>query len=107
MRRLTSSNTTDGTPIQIWRCNGTPAQKFTTHGETLTVLGKCAQAMGTANSVTVQLQACDGGADQKWQHRTDGSLYNPVSGKCLGIPRSDTTSGTDLIIYTCMKYREV
>jgi Ricin-type beta-trefoil lectin domain-like len=31
----------------------------------------------------------------------NGTLVNPVSGKCLDDPRFNTTDGTQLEIYTC------
>jgi hypothetical protein len=32
---------------------------------------------------------------------SNGTLVNPVSGKCLGDPRFNVTDGTQLEIYTC------
>jgi hypothetical protein len=33
--------------------------------------------------------------------RSDGSLYNPQSGRCLDDPAGNTASGTQLQIYDC------
>jgi pimeloyl-ACP methyl ester carboxylesterase len=38
--------------------------------------------------------------NQQWQPR-NGTLVNPISGKCLDDPRFNTTDGTQLEIYTC------
>jgi Ricin-type beta-trefoil lectin domain-like len=43
----------------------------------------------------------DGTGAQQWQIKTNGSLVNPESGKCLDDPNSTTTSGTQLQLYTC------
>src|SRR6266496_3635649 len=47
----------------------------------------------------VDLWACTGRANQQWQPR-NGTLVNPVSGKCLDDPAFATTDGTQLEIYT-------
>ena len=52
------------------------------------------------NKAPVELWTCTGGANQQW-HPTDGTLVNPVSGKCLDDPRYSTAPGTQLDIYTC------
>ncbi|HJP77779.1 MAG TPA: RICIN domain-containing protein [Pseudonocardiaceae bacterium] len=36
-----------------------------------------------------------------FEPQSNGSLYNPQSGKCLDDPNSSTTEGTQLQIYDC------
>lgn len=58
--------------------------------------GKCFQAVGTSG---VQLATCNkSSAAQQWAWRSDQSLYNPASGKCLD---NVTSNGHDMQIYTC------
>ena len=93
----------DSTPVQVYTCNGTTAQQWTTaSNNTLQSLGKCldVSGAGTANGTLVQLYTCNGTAAQVWQHQANGELVNPNSGKCL----DDTGfggSGTQIQIWSC------
>jgi hypothetical protein len=94
----------NGTPIQLWGCNGSAAQQWTAGpGGTLRVLGRCLDVSngGTADATKVQLWDCNTTAAQVWTPRPDGSLRNPQSGKCLDDPNSSTAWGTQLQIFTC------
>jgi RHS repeat-associated protein len=101
---LQSSNTANGTPLQIYTCNGTKAQnvRLDTQTGALTVLGKCVMPTGgaTTNGTPVTLASCTGNTDQQWTV-TAGTLKHTASGKCLDVPSSNSTDGTDLQIYTC------
>jgi predicted alpha-1,6-mannanase (GH76 family) len=100
-----SSSTTNFNPIQIWSCNGTPAQQWTvvSAGNTLRVLGKCmdVNSGGTSNGTTVGLYDCNGTGAQVWVPQADGALLNPQSGRCLDDPGGSTTLGTQLQIWDC------
>ena len=92
----------DGTPVQVYSCNGTGAQLWTGSDETEQALGKCLDVAGgqKVNGTSVQLYACNGTGAQQWQARADGTLINPQSGRCL----DDTAfggSGTQLQIWDC------
>lgn len=58
------------------------------------------QALPPGLAGSVNLFTCTGGANQQWR-AVDGTLVNPVSGKCLDDPRFNVTNGTQLKIYTC------
>jgi chitinase len=98
-----SANSADGTPVQVYTCNGTGAQSWTlTSGNQLQSLGKCLDVSGggTANGTLVQLWTCNGTGAQVWQHQSNGEYLNPNSGKCL----DDTAfggSGTQVQIWAC------
>ena len=99
-----AANSADGTPVQIYTCNGTAAQSWTVAaGNTLQALGKCLDVAGagTANGTKVQLFTCNGTGAQVWQPQANGSLLNPSSGRCLDDPGATTTSGTQLQIFDC------
>ncbi|GGV76237.1 hypothetical protein GCM10010512_48890 [Streptomyces thermoviolaceus subsp. thermoviolaceus] len=101
-----NSGTADGTPVQLWTCNGTDAQRWTyvpEAGGTLRAFGKCLDVTGngTANGSKVQLWPCNGGGAQLWVPGPDGSLVNPQSGRCLDDPASTTQDGTQLQIWDC------
>ena len=100
-----TSGGTNGTPIQIYGCNGTNAQKWTVPGDgTLRAFGKCMDVdhSGTADGTKVQLWDCNGTGAQQWTYNASAkSLTNPESGKCLDDPNSSTADSTQLQIYTC------
>jgi beta-glucosidase len=97
------ANSADGTPVQVYTCNGTNAQQWTVMANgTLQALGKCLDVSGggTANGTKVQLYTCNGTGAQVWQPGASNSLVNPQSGKCL----DDTGfggSGTQVQIWSC------
>ncbi|MGW4624247.1 ricin-type beta-trefoil lectin domain protein [Streptomyces sp. NPDC004592] len=101
---LQGASTTDGTPLQMYTCNGGKAQNFRLDTQThaLTILGKCAMPTGgaTANGTHVTLTACTGNANQQWTIAA-GTLKHTASGKCLDVTNADSTDGTDLQITTC------
>ncbi|MDQ0305496.1 RHS repeat-associated protein [Kitasatospora herbaricolor] len=90
-----------GTNLQINSCSSGGSQLYTTADNTLSTLGKCAQAMGTTTGAAVQLQNCDKSAAQTWTPRADKTLYNPASGRCLAVPGDVTTSSTALALGDC------
>lgn len=100
-----SSNTANFTPVQVYTCNGSGAQKWTVvqAGSTLHALGKCMDISGggTANGTKVDLYDCNDTAAQVFIPRSDGSLYNPQSGRCLDDTDWSTTPGTQLQIWDC------
>ncbi|HCT80765.1 MAG TPA: hypothetical protein DGG94_09735, partial [Micromonosporaceae bacterium] len=93
-----AANSANGTPIQIYDCNGTPAQQWTVVGNTLRAFGKCMDIYngGTANGSRIILWPCHGGLNQVWQLRSDQTVYNPRSGRCLDVPNNNSTNGTQL-----------
>ncbi|MFD7083921.1 ricin-type beta-trefoil lectin domain protein [Streptomyces sp. NPDC059918] len=98
------AHTADGTRVQVWGCNDTPAQQWTLLADgSIRAVGHCLDVSGggVATGTIVQLWTCNGSPAQKWTLGANGSLVNPNSGMCLDDPRGDTTQGTQLMIYTC------
>ncbi|MFD8978422.1 ricin-type beta-trefoil lectin domain protein [Streptomyces sp. NPDC059564] len=95
-----TGGTADGNRIQIWDCNGSGPQQFEIreNGE-LRVLGKCVDA--AANGTLVQLWTCNGTGPQQWLPQADGSLYNPMSNRCVDLPQGRTDNGTQLQLWDC------
>ncbi|MHA6764023.1 ricin-type beta-trefoil lectin domain protein [Streptacidiphilus sp. PAMC 29251] len=93
----------NGTKADLYDCNGTPAQSWTSNGSTLQINGKCLDVTGgsTANGALVELWDCNGGGNQVWQRGANNSLVNPASGKCLDDPGFSTTNGTQLDLWDC------
>jgi hypothetical protein len=99
------SGTSNGTPVQIYDCNGTGAQSWLhdTSGKptAFSVEGMCMDdsGSGTSNGTKIQLYQCNDTAAQTWTPGANGSLQ--IFGKCLDDPSSNTTNGTQLQLYTC------
>ena len=94
----------NGTPIQLYTCNGSGAQWWTLPGDgTVRALGRCLDVPGgsTASGTPVQLWDCHGGANQVWRSQADGTLWNPLSNKCLDAPGGSSADGTRLLIWDC------
>jgi hypothetical protein len=94
---------TPGTPVDMYYCNGSVAQKWSAVGAgtfALEIGGMCADATSTGNGGSVQLNTCTGGPSQAWAVR-NGTLFNPNSGRCLDDPSAARTSGTKLQIWDC------
>jgi nitrite reductase/ring-hydroxylating ferredoxin subunit len=98
--------TGNGTPVDIYTCNGGGAQQWTATpgpaGDTLQALGQCldVQGAGTYNGTLVENDPCNGGIAQQWVPY-GGALINPFSGRCLDDPGSTRTDSTQLQIYKC------
>ncbi len=97
--------TANGTPIQLYDCNGTAAQRWTVATDgTVRALGKCLDvtAGGRVNGTKVQLWGCGvGNANQQWRGQADGTLVNPQSGRCLDAAAYGTANATRLQIWDC------
>jgi hypothetical protein len=93
----------DGAQLQLWDCNGTVAQRFTSGPDgTEVVLDKCLDAAWASrdNGAKVQIAWCNGGPAQVWT--LDGnSLRNPNSGKCVDVRNWNTADGAPLQIWDC------
>ncbi|MET7424011.1 ricin-type beta-trefoil lectin domain protein [Dactylosporangium sp. NPDC005555] len=100
-----SSNSANGTPVQLWTCNGTGAQQWTyvEAGSTLRAFGKCLDIPGgsTANGAKLQIWDCNSTGAQVFIRRTDSTYYNPASNKCLDDPNGSTTPGIQMQIWDC------
>jgi len=102
---VSGAATANGTPIQVWTCNGTNAQHITwnTGDGALHVLGKCVDVAGgaRANGTPVQLWDCNGTGAQQWRYAPWNRLLNPQSGRCLDDPGAVGVAGTQFQIRTC------
>ncbi|MCX4402831.1 MULTISPECIES: family 16 glycosylhydrolase [unclassified Streptomyces] len=101
---VASANSANGTPVQLYDCNGSAAQQWTVGSDgTIRALGKCLDITdnGTADGSTVQLWDCGGGANQKWVVSSANDIVNPQANKCLDVTGANSANGTRLQIYTC------
>ncbi|MEU6818802.1 ricin-type beta-trefoil lectin domain protein [Streptomyces sp. NPDC046860] len=101
---------TNGTPVQIYTCNGGAAQKWQLWGSYeggYQLLNpnssKCLEVAGgaTADGTKIQIRDCAGTKAQQWTFdvRNVGALRNAASGKCLHLPTFDNSK--DAVSSTC------
>lgn len=101
------SGTVNGNKIDIYRCNGTPAQAwtFTAGGELVNAAsGKCLNDAGYGGQATKQiLWTCNGASNERWTHNGDGEYVLAAGGGtlCLNDPGFSTADGTQLIVWPC------
>jgi hypothetical protein len=95
------------TKIIIWPCSGTDqAENWTfdnSNGE-FKHNGKCMNDQGNGGIRSkVILWSCNGASNEKWNELSNGEIRLVSHGGtlCLDDPRSSTTNGTQLIVYTC------
>ncbi len=108
-----SSQTANGTKIQLWQCNGTGAQSFRTEdlgGGVVrfvnTNSNKCidARAAGTYDGTPIQLYDCNGTGAQSFTYRYVGgsfSLVNTNSNKCVDIQSNRSDDGAPFQLWSC------
>lgn len=102
------AGTANGTKVQLWECNGTPAQRWTLErdGE-VKALGRCLDVnrAGTADGTRVQLWRCNGTKAQQWVKTEENSrgflLRNPNSDKCLAPQSVGDGAGSGMVIRRC------
>ncbi|WP_247615826.1 ricin-type beta-trefoil lectin domain protein [Streptomyces sp. MK37H] len=94
---------TNGTQVELWDCNGGTNQIWnSTTTNQLTVYDtKCLSASGTADGTPARIEDCDNSTAQQWRVRSDGSVVNVGSGKCLDAPANGTANGTLLDLASC------
>ncbi|MCX5052276.1 MULTISPECIES: RICIN domain-containing protein [unclassified Streptomyces] len=101
---VAGANPANGTPVQLYDCNGSAAQQWTAGSDgTLRTLGKCLDVTGngTADGATAQLWDCTGGPNQKWTVTGAHDIVNPQADKCLDVTGSSSANGTRLQLWTC------
>jgi beta-glucanase (GH16 family) len=101
---VAAAGTANGTPVQLYTCNGTAAQNWTLAADgSVRALGKCldVSAGSTADGANVQLWDCNGSGAQKWTYTAGRDLVNPQANKCLDVRGNNSADGTRLQIWTC------
>ncbi|WP_329105020.1 ricin-type beta-trefoil lectin domain protein [Micromonospora sp. NBC_01699] len=98
-----AASTADSNPIQLYTCNGSPAQNWSIYPDgTVRTSGKCLDLLGgaTADLTRVVLFTCNVLPRQQWEPY-NGGLRNVLSGKCLDNPANSTVNRTPLQILPC------
>ena len=103
---IRSALQTEGTPVQLYTCNGSRAQNWTLPGDgTIRGINRCLDVAGSSvvKGAKVQIGLCNGRASQVWTFRggTAQALVNTASGLCLDIPGAKSIDRVQLQIYNC------
>ncbi|GID98388.1 ricin-type beta-trefoil lectin domain protein [Amorphoplanes digitatis] len=99
-----NSNFSDGVLLQMWGCNGTGAQKWTSvNGTLLTSNNKCMDVPwgSTTNGTIIQIVGCNGNPAQQFVLSAAGDLVNPQANKCLDIRDWNGNDGARIQIWDC------
>lgn len=92
-----------GTPVQLYACNGSDAQKWTAiNGQLVGVGGLCLDAKdGTSSGAgtLLQLWTCSGGANQ--QFSVGANRITGIGGNCVDVRGPDTADSTPIQLYSC------
>nr|BFE56772.1 hypothetical protein GCM10020063_012980 [Dactylosporangium thailandense] len=101
MNRLSNN----GTPIQLYDCNNTPAQYWQLQSDgTVRALGKCMDVTAAANQngTKIQLYDCNGTPAQQWKVTSARQLINAGSGRCLDVTDWSSANGIQLQLWDCL-----
>jgi beta-glucanase (GH16 family) len=97
---VAGASSANGTPVQLYGCNGTSAQQWTVSGDgSIRALGKCLDV--TVAGTAVQLYDCNGSGAQQWTVTGARDIVNLGSGKCLDVRDHSSADGTRLQIWSC------
>jgi hypothetical protein len=97
-------NPAAGQSVAINACDGGPSQLWDIYSNGMvTAGGLCLDTKGGTSSIgtpLVDLQPCDGSADQQWT-QSGSAVVNKATSYCLDDPNADTSPGTQLDIFPC------
>ncbi|WP_345661002.1 ricin-type beta-trefoil lectin domain protein [Streptomyces venetus] len=99
----------NGTPVQIYTCNGSAAQKWEVYGDDAGLhlrnvnSQKCVDVSGnnSTDGTKIQIWTCSSSPAQTWEYnvRATTSLKNVGTGKCLDLSKFDNSQNARL--WTC------
>ena len=101
---IAGGNSGDGTPLQLYDCNGTVAQTWSMPGDgTVRAMGKCMDVRGGsgADGTPVQISTCTAGPSQQWTYDRDTRTLKSSLGTCLTAAGGATANGTRLQSAAC------
>src|SRR4051794_9108446 len=101
---VAGANSANGTPVQLYDCNGTAAQQWSVNADgSIRALGKCLDvtSASTADGAKIQLWDCNGTGAQRWTVTGARDIVNIAANKCLDATGNSSANGTRLQIWTC------
>ncbi|MFJ1971651.1 ricin-type beta-trefoil lectin domain protein [Streptomyces sp. NPDC087903] len=102
---VTGGASANGTPVQLYDCNGSTAQQWTVRTDgSVRALGKCLDVLSaaTADGAKTQLYDCNGSGAQRWSYDTaTGDVVNTAANKCLDVTDNSSANGARAQIWSC------
>ncbi|MCB9315438.1 MAG: RICIN domain-containing protein [Lewinellaceae bacterium] len=106
---ITQGSILNGTNIQLYDCNGTPAQQFTFEDRAIKLIqmtpNKCIDLnqSQTGNGANIQLYDCNGTKAQQWIYDGFSKAFRSAIdiNKCLDVDHSNTANGTNIQLWDC------
>ncbi|MFJ6675019.1 glycoside hydrolase family 3 C-terminal domain-containing protein [Actinosynnema sp. NPDC091369] len=127
---VADANDAPGTPVQLWACNGTAAQRWTVTPEgEVRAMGRCLAPAGDAvvladcggrrwsvadggplrsgdrcldpSTGALRLAPCTGGAEQAWQPPRPADRITGIGGQCVDVDGASTANGTVVWLFRC------
>ncbi|WP_329416486.1 ricin-type beta-trefoil lectin domain protein [Streptomyces sp. NBC_00704] len=102
---VAGGSSANGTAVQLYDCNGSPAQQWTAATDgTVRALGKCLDVTSgaTADGTKTQLYDCNGTGAQQWAYNAStGDVVNPAANKCLDVTDNSSANGARAQIWSC------
>ncbi|MGI5378430.1 lectin [Streptomyces sp. CA-251387] len=102
---VAGGSTANGTPVQLYDCSGSAAQRWTVQGDgSVRALGKCLDVTSgsTADGAKVQLYDCNGTGAQQWSYdASTGDVVNRAADKCLDVTDNSSANGARAQIWSC------
>jgi len=101
---VAAASSANGTPVQLYDCNGTAAQQWTVGADgTIRALGKCLDVPSgsTADGAQLQLWDCNGSGAQRWRVEAARDIVNVQANKCMDATGGSSANGTRLQTWTC------
>lgn len=99
---VNGGSTEDGAVVQLYTCNGTPAQRWTlSDNQIIGPGGKCLDVTDNMNAdgAKLQLWSCSGGANQQWTLQ-DGQIVG-LGGRCVDVTDNSSADRTPAQIWSC------
>ena len=98
------ASSADGTPVQVYTCNGTNAQSWTVDRRQPAAVARQVPGRGRRRHRQrhlVQLYTCNGTGAQVWQHQSNGELRQPQLRQVPGRHRLRRLrhAGADLVLH--------
>jgi len=106
------SNTTPGTPLQLYDCENNGVDFSGDHSDQFwavnqqgqirnTLSAMCLDISGTENGAQIVVAACDpANTAQNWTIRPDGLIQNAATGKCIGVANSPALANETPLVHS-------
>merc|ERR1712232_1104688 len=108
---LPGGDTTDGTALWVWDCNGQDSQKWVFAADSWQIqyagdTSKCLDAGSMQENSQIQIWDCNGMSQQKWGYdQNSGNVYLADSATdaslCMDLAYDKEYAGSTVLVYWC------